>query len=87
MAHEAKHSASIPSLAASSSSMPSYLQERAQYSSSSSGEEDMEAERMSGPSTSVSWMGAGGGSGFDNVEEFDDESSEDEGYAVKVGGM
>ena len=65
--------------------MPSYLQEgsRAQYSSSSSEEEDTETGRVGGAS-SVSWMGSSMGDGFDDVEEFDEESSEEEEDTVMV---
>lgn len=76
IAHESKPSLEPPS---------GYLAETVppHYSSSSSEDEDMGVEPVGGAS-SVSWMGAGGGGGFDDVEELEMESSDDEGFTVKV---
>ena len=84
MAHELKQPP-VPSLDSYSGSYQPL--EHAQYSSSSSGEEEMEEEgERRGETAAVSWMGAsGGGGGFDDVEEMEEmESSEDEGYTVRV---
>ena len=89
MTHETKQSSSFP---LSSQSVPgSYDEEHAQYSSSSSGEEDGEeegGENVAGPSSSVSWMGVRRGEGgFDDVEEFEGSSDEDEEeFTVRVSG-
>ena len=93
IAHESKRPvAPPPPVSVPGAYHPLEYEQPPQYSSSSSGgeeeeEEEEEGERaghiVGGPSTSVSWVGTGGG-GFGDVEEFDGESSEDEEYTVKV---